>query len=73
MKVVFTMEEVREILLRHATQAVGAKMPAESLGKEAVTNRANNLVTFVHEYSDGSGTMDVETITSVARVEVLIL
>jgi len=60
MKTVFTMEEVRGIIQDHVRRlTTSVQNPARSL-----------QVSFIHQYSDGSGSCDVEDIAAVDRVEV---
>lgn len=65
MKILLTMDEVRMILRKHAQDLLSTEM----VNPEAPTE---NFVTFVHEYSDGSGKTDIETLGAVSHVEILV-
>lgn len=58
MKIVYTIEEVKNIVASFTHKNVGGDKPTE--------------VKFVHRYPDGSGESDVENITEISRVEVVL-
>ena len=56
MKIVYTLEEVKNIIADFTVKKGAGEKPIE--------------VAFIHKYSDGSGENNVEMITEVDRIEV---
>lgn len=56
MKIVYTLEEIKNIICEFTQKSIGGEKPVE--------------VAFIHKYSDFSGENEVENITPIDRIEV---